>query len=370
MKINFVNLEVQHKLLAQKINKAFNKIIKNSSFVLGDNLDIFEKNFAKFCGSKYCVGVANGTQAIELALKSLGVKSGDEVILPVNTFIATAEAVVNVGATPVFVDVREEDLLIDPEKVEKAISLKTKAIIGVHLFGQPCDVQELRKIASQNNIFFIEDAAQAHGATFKRKSVGSFGKVACFSFYPAKNLGACGDGGAVMSNSKKVCLTVKKLRDHGGIRKYQHDVVGTNSRLDNLQAAILNIKLKYLRQWNKKRIQNAKYYTKALSNVKGIQFLKQHRDRNSVFHLYVVRTKKRNQLMEYLKQKNIQVGIHYPAPIHLTKAFHYLSYKKGKFPVAEKASCEILSLPMYPELTKREMDYVVKYVQRFYGETQ
>lgn len=367
MQIPLVDLKIQYKSLSKEINTAFKKICSSSSFIKGWALEEFEQDFAKFIGTKHCIGVASGTDALHLSLIALGIGKDDEVLLPVNTFIATAYAIIYVGAKPIFVDVDTKTYNIDVNLIEKKITKKTKAIIPVHLYGQPAEMDKIMKLAEKYKLFVIEDACQSHGADYKNKRTGTFGQIAAFSFYPGKNLGAYGDGGAITTNSAKLAKKIKQLREYGSTTKYLHDILGFNSRLDNLQSAILRIKLKYLPSWNKRRQKAAQYYNKKFNME--IPFIKTpfiEPYATSVFHLYVIQTPKRNKIIAYLKSKGTQTGIHYPLPLHLQNSLKYLGYKRGDFPVAEKLSNQILSIPLYPELTFKQQDYIVKSIRSFF----
>lgn len=367
MQIPLVDLKTQYKSLSVDINKAFRRICNSSSFIKGPFLEEFEKDFAKFIGTKYCVGIASGTDALYLSLIALEIGKGDEVILPVNTFVATAYAVIYTGAKPVLLDVDPLTQNIDTNLIEEKITKNTKAIIPVHLFGQPAKMDKILKLARKYRLSIIEDACQSHGATYKQKRTGSFGQLAAFSFYPGKNLGAYGDGGAVTTNSLHLAKLIRKLREYGSTTKYSYELVGYNSRLDALQAAILQIKLKLLPVWNQKRQQAADYYNKIIKSK--IPFIKTpiiNKDATSVFHLYVIQTPKRNKLMAYLLSKGIQTGIHYPQPLHLQKSLKSLGYRSGDFPVTEGLSNQILSLPIYPEITHTQQDYIIESIKRFF----
>ena len=335
---------------------------------MGENVKKFEQEFAKFCNTKYAIGVGNGTDALYLALRALGVKKGDEVIIPAKTFVATAEPITLNGAKSVLVDIDPETFNIDTKQIEKAITKRTKAIMPVHLYGQPSDMAPILKIAKKHKLFVIEDAAQAHGANYKGKKVGSMGDVSCFSFFPAKNLGAYGDGGIVVTNNQKIAEKIFMLRDHGRRDKhadqYTHQTEGVNSRLDELQAAILRVKLRHLPDWNRKRQKNTKIYNSFLKKIKEIKVPKIQPGFESVYHLYVIRTNNRDALKKALKEIGIATGVHYPIPLHLQPALKYLGYKKGDFPEAEKAAKEVLSLPMYPELSKRQIKFIADSIQK------
>lgn len=362
--IPLVDVKRQHDLLRKEIDGAIKKIIDSSAFVFGEELDNFENEFAKFCGTKYALGVGNGGDALRLAVLGLGIGKGDEVISVANTFTATIDAAILAGAKPVLVDC-DEYFNIDVDQLERKINKKTKAIIVVHLYGQPAKMDKIMKIAKKYNLLVIEDCAQAHGAEFKGKKVGSFGAVGCFSFYPGKNLGAMGDGGAIVTNDKVLYEKLQKLRFFGmGKHKYYHDIVGFNSRLDNIQAAILRIKLRRLEKWNNERREASKLYTKLLSGI--VDTPKEIKNAKHVYHLYVIRTLKRDELMKALADEQIYAGLHYPIPLHLQKAHEQLKYKKGDFTMAEEAANTILSLPIFPGITKQEIKKVSDVIHKFF----
>jgi len=318
--IPFVDLKAQYDSIKEEIDEAIQNVINNTSFIMGEELKKFEKEFASFCNTKYAIGVANGSDALILALKACGIGEGDEVITVPHTFISTAEAISNVGGKVVFIDIEPKTYTMDVSKIEEKINKKTKAIIPVHLYGQPADMDPIIELAKKYNLKVIEDAAQAHGAEYKGEKVGSIGDVACFSFYPGKNLGAYGDAGIVVTDNEEIAEKVKLLRNHGRItKKYEHEIEGYSSRLDNLQAAILRIKLTYLNEWNDRRRNNAKKYNKLLSNIGGIITPYEADYAKHVYHLYVIRVVKegRDKLREELKSKGIATGIHYPIPLHL-----------------------------------------------------
>lgn len=363
MRISFVDLKKEKDFFNGQIEKKIMGVINKGNFVLGNEVGKFEKNFAKYLGVKHVLGVANGTDALILSLKALGIGKDDEVIVPAYTFIATALAVSNNGATPVFVDVDEKTHNIDPKEIEKKITKKTKAIIPVHLYGNPAMLDEILKIAKKHNLFVIEDAAQAHGAVFKGKKVGSFGDLACFSFYPSKNLGAYGDGGAIATNDVKLARKINLLRNYGQEKKYYSLTQGFNSRLDEVQAAILLIKLKHLDKFNDKRRQIALLYKEELGGI--VEIPTETENGESVFHLFTLQVPKRDALIEKLKKIGIISLIHYPIPLHLQKVYSYLNYKKGDFPISEKIAKTTLSLPMHPFLEKSQVNYVVNVVKLF-----
>ncbi|MDD5729646.1 MAG: DegT/DnrJ/EryC1/StrS family aminotransferase [Candidatus Omnitrophica bacterium] len=369
MKIPFSDLGAQHKELNKEMFRAIRKVAAKGDFILGENVGLFEKEFAGFCGSKFSVGVSSGTAALFLALKALDIKEGDEVIVPVFTFIATALAVSYTGAKPVFVDIDENTYNIDVKKIEKAVTKKTKAIIPVHLFGQPADMPAILKLARKYNLKVIEDAAQAHGAEIdlgggKTGKAGSIGDIGCFSFYPSKNLGALGDAGAVTTSDEKIFKKIFMLHDCGRVSKYEHAVVGYNSRLDTLQAALLRIKLKKLGTWNNMRIKAANIYNGMLKDIPGLTPPYAAGGLKHVYHVYAIRSKKRGQLIELFKEKGVSAIIHYPIPLHLQPAYKELGYKKGDFPVAEGICGEILSLPMYPHIKKGQIEYIAKLIRK------
>ncbi|MBI5686987.1 MAG: DegT/DnrJ/EryC1/StrS family aminotransferase [Verrucomicrobia bacterium] len=357
MKIPFVDLVAQYQTIKSEVDPAMRRIVDQTAFIGGEDLKEFEKEFAAFCGAKHCVGVGNGTDAIYLALRALGIGRGDEVITVSHTFIATAEAVSQTGARPVFVDIKEDTMLMDPDKVEVAITPRTKAIITVHLYGQPCEMDRIVEIAHRRGLKVIEDAAQAHGGRWKGRRVGSLGDIACFSFYPGKNLGAYGDGGAVVGNDEALMNKVRMLANHGRLEKYTHEMEGVNSRLDGLQAAILRVKLKRLDDWNAARRRHAAQYCRLLADS-NVVLPTINPNTEPVWHLFVVRVPNREQLQARLKEKGIATGVHYPLPLHLQPAYQYLNIPKGALPVSEKVAQQIVSLPMYAELTDEMVECV------------
>lgn len=365
MLVPFLNLNAQYQKIKNEIKDRFDKILNSCLFVLGPEVEEFEKRFAEFCESKYCVACNSGTSALHLALLSSGLEKDDEVILPSHTFIASAEALSYCQAKPVFIDVNPTTYLIDYRKIKSKITKKTKAILAVHLYGQPVHLDPIKEICMEKNLVLIEDAAQAHGAKYKNKRVGGLGNTTCFSFYPGKNLGAYGEGGAVITNDISIANKIKILRDHGQQKKYYHDNIGFNYRMSAFQGAVLNVKLKYLDEWNKLRREKAKLYNKLL---KGDNILTPYEPdyTESVYHLYVILSKKRNELREYLNKHGVHTGLHYPVPIHLQKAYQNLGYKIGDLPVTERISNECLSLPLYPELEENSIKYVCELIKKFY----
>lgn len=363
--VPFIDLHAQYNSLQQDIRKAITKVFAQSSFILGKEVERFEKSFARYCGVRYCLGVNSGTSALHLALLGLGVERGDEVITQPNTFFATAEAIWHTGATPVFVDIAEGQYGMSAEKLEKAITKKTRCILPVHLFGGMADIERIQTIAKKHKIRIVEDACQAHGVRHRGKQLGTFGDVGCFSFYPGKVLGAAGEAGAIVTNNRKLYLKMKALRDHGQTSKNHHQLIGHNFRMEELQGAVLGVKLKRLNQWILQRRKHAKLYNTLLKGI--VATPSDSSLRSSNFQYYVVRCKERDELKKYLEKAGISTLIHYPTPIHLTRAFRFLGYRKGDFPVAEKTAKEILSLPMYPEINMDDQKYVVQKIQEFYS---
>lgn len=345
-------------MLQGEVDRAFQAIFADTSFIMGKPVSEFEQEFAQYCGSKYCVTVHNGTAALHLALLAAGIGPGDEVITAANSFIATAEAISFAGATPVFVDC-DANYNLDATKVEAKITAKTKAIIPVHLYGQPADMEPIMTLAKGRNLLVIEDACQGHGATYKGKRTGSIGDIGCFSFYPGKNLGAAGDGGAIVTNNEEFANRISLIRNHGSKVKYEHEIVGHNYRLDTLQAAVLKIKLPHLDEWNSLRIEAAQYYQAKLADERDLVLPAVAADRTHVYHLYVVRVKDRARVEQQLKASGVEFGIHYPKPIHLQKAYAEMGHARGDFPLTEQYADEILSLPMFPYITREQQDQVI-----------
>jgi len=361
MTIPFVDLPAQQRSLQAELEAVFREVIGKCDFILGDAVDQFEKEFAAFVGARHAIGVGSGLEALKLSLKVAGIGIGDEVIIPANTFIATALAVSAVGATPVLVDIDEATFNIAPPLIVGAITTRTKAIIPVHLYGQPCDMDEIMAIAQQHKLVVIEDACQAHGAKYKGHGAGAFGLTGCFSFYPAKNLGACGDGGAIVTNNDAVAMRLRRLRNYGQECKYVHIERGVNTRLDTMQAAILRIKLRHLGEWNQARVRHAARYS---AQLRGVQTPVVAPNRTHIFHLYVIRISRRDALQKQLTTAGIQTGIHYPIPIHLQQAYAALGKGRGSFPVTERLADEILSLPMFAELSDLQIDFICAAVQQ------
>ncbi len=364
MQVPFVDLKVQYQTLRSEILPALEKVCENTSFVLGPHVKKFEESFASFIGTKYALGVNSGTAADQLAVQAL-INAGDEVITTPNTFIATSEAITAAGGKVKFVDIQEESYNMDPEKLADAVTPQTKVVVPVHLYGQPADMDPIMEIAKEHRLFVVEDAAQAHGAEYKGQKAGSIGDAAAFSFYPGKNLGAYGEAGAITTNSDVVAEFVRKYRDHGSGEKYVHEIEGHNMRMEGFQGAILNIKLKHLQDWTDARRRNAKLYNEILKNIGGVTIPREMENRKHVYHLYVIRVKEREKLQKFLSEKGIASAFHYKIPLHLQKAYQYLGYQKGDFPVTEKVMSEIISLPMYPELRENQIEYVASSIKEF-----
>jgi len=363
-KIPCLDLKGQHQQIKKEVFEAFERVYEQTAFSGGSFVEEFEKYFARFCETKYAVGVNNGTTALHLAMLALGIGAGDEVIIPANTFIATAWGVSYTGAIPVFVDCNPDTWEMDMSQLESKITSKTKAVIGVHLYGQPFDIYTAQSICKKHKLFLIEDAAQAQGARYMDKLVGGFGEMACFSFYPGKNLGACGEAGGLTTNNEAYYKHLQSLRNHGSVVRYYHDEIGYNMRMGGLEGASLTIKLKYLPDWNKRRREIAGRYQQGIKNPK-IKMQVQPSGHESVFHLFVITTEKRDELIKFLNEKNIFPGLHYPVPCHLQKAYASLGYKKGDFPNSEYLAEHCLSLPMYAELSGEDVDYVIDTLNRY-----
>jgi dTDP-4-amino-4,6-dideoxygalactose transaminase len=364
VKVPLVDLSAQTAIIKGEVANAINGVIERSDFILGQDVELFEEEFAAFCGAAYAVGVDSGTSALELALRAYNVGPGDEVITAANTFIASALAISYTGATPVLVDVDSKTYTMDASWLKDAITGRTKAIVPVHLYGHPADMDSILEVARQHGLIVIEDACQAHGAKYKGRPAGSLGHAAAFSFYPGKNLGAYGDAGAVVTSDSKVAEGIKMLRNYGSAQKYHHSLRGFNRRLDTLQAAILRVKLRHLDAWSISRRRNAQNYNTLLTHC-SVAVPMEAGYAESVYHLYVIRVEKRGQMQAYLNARGISTGIHYPIPVHLQLAYKDLGYKQGNFPITEQYAKEILSLPMYPELTEGTIEYVADAVENF-----
>jgi dTDP-4-amino-4,6-dideoxygalactose transaminase len=365
MKVPFVNLKIQYLNIKSEIDNAIQSVINESAFIRGKYVSKFERLFEKKYGIKHCISVANGTDAIYITLKALGVGHGDEVITVANSWISTSETISQAWAKPVFVDIEPEYFTIDVSKIEKKITSRTKAIIPVHLYGQPARMDAIKELCKSYNLRLIEDCAQAHFAEYNGQRVGTFGIAGTFSFYPGKNLGAYGDAGAITTNDDELAVRARMFANHGALKKHHHKIEGVNSRMDGLQAAVLTVKLRYIHEWNKKRFQNALIYNELLSDIKGIFTPKIRPNASHIFHLYVIRTNKRDDLKKYLKRHGIETAIHYPVALPFLEAYKYLHHTLKDFPVAHKYQSEILSLPMFPELSVHQINYVVGYIKKF-----
>ena len=366
MKVPLLDLKRQYKSIKDEIDQAVHKVLDNTQFILGEDVKTLEANIARYCGSKHAVGVASGTDALLLALRACGVGPKDEVLIPDFTFFATAGVVSRLGATPVFLDIDRDTYNIDPHLIRGKITKKTKAIIPVHLFGQCADMDPILKICEKHNIKVVEDAAQAIGAEYKGKKAGTMGDLGCFSFFPSKNLGGAGDGGMVITNDANLAEMVRKLRVHGATQKYFHSMIGYNSRLDTLQAAILNVKLKYLDQWSDKRKEKASFYDSALQSL-DLDTPKVESSNRHIYHQYTIAVTKRDLLKDHLLKNQIGCSIYYPLPLHLQECYKPLGYKEGDLPVSEERSGQVISLPIFPELTQEEQEFVVKTIKEFYS---
>ncbi len=394
MQIQLINLKKQYETIKNEVEKDVLRVLQDAQYIMGDNVKEFESEFCEYLGIKHSVSVANGTDALVIALKALGIGEGDEVITTPYTFFATAESISFVGATPVFVDVKLDTYDIDPIKIEEKITSKTKAIMPVHIFGQPCDMDSINTIARKHNLFVIEDAAQAIGSEYKGRKIGILSDIATFSFFPTKNLGCAGDGGMIVTNNERLATICKALRTHGSGEygqkafnlindinenvvqdnsndntvynplKYYNYLIGHNSRLDELQAAILRVKLRKIDDWNNLRRDHASYYN---DNLKGGNLLTPFEDDNlkHVYHLYILQSEKREELVSYLNEKGISTGVYYPVPLHLQKVYTSLGYKEGDMPNAEYLSHRTLAIPMYAELLKQEKEYIVDKIKEF-----
>jgi len=378
--IPLVDLKAQYLSIKDEIDGAIARVVSSATFVGGEEVERFEEEFARYIGAAHCVGCGNGTDALELALRAVGVVAGDEVITVAHTFMATVEAIIAVGAWPVFVDVCDDTLVMDTTKIEAAITKRTTAIVPVHLYGNPVDMDPLMRVANQHGLRVVEDAAQAHGARYKDRKVGTItmGGAAAFSFYPGKNLGAYGDAGAVVTNDSSVAEWVRKARDHGRMRKYEHELIGCNSRLDAIQAAVLRAKLKHLSTWTRTRRELAAEYDACLGGVSGVRLTSTTAGAESAHPLYVVRCAERDAVRQRLSQAGIKTGVHYPVPAHLQRAYRTLNILQRVYrtinipicqlPVTEKAAESVLSLPLYPELRFSQARYVAKKIAELKGE--
>jgi dTDP-4-amino-4,6-dideoxygalactose transaminase len=367
MNVPFVDLKVQYRSLKQDMDMAIQSILDCTAFVMGHDVEAFERTFTEYLGVKHVLGVGSGTDALRLAMEALDIGPGDEVITVADTFIATCEAISHVGATVRLVDCDPRTYNINPAQVEAAITSKTQAIIPVHLYGQPADMDAILEVARRHHLYVIEDCAQSHGATYKSRKTGTFGDIACFSFYPGKNLGAYGDGGAVATNSDEIAERVGLLRNHGQKVRYEHLVIGYCHRLDNLQGAVLSVKLPHLDEWNRARRSRAALYDQSLRDIPNIVTPYVLPDVEPVYHLYVIRVAdgRRDALQAYLAEKGVSTGLHYPIPVHLQKAYAHLGHKPGDFPASERIASQGLSLPMFAELTDEQVHCVTDKIKEF-----
>ncbi len=366
VKVPFVDLRVQYRALQDEINAAVLGVFERCDFILGGEVERFERNFASYLSVEHGIGVSSGLDALQLALRALEVGPGDEVIVPANTFVATALAVSTVGAKPVLVDCLRDTYNVDTDQIEAAITQRTKAIIPVHLTGQAANMDVVLEIASKHGLAVVEDAAQAHGTLYKGRKCGSIGQIGCFSFYPGKNLGAYGDGGFVATSDASLAQKLRMLRNYGQRVKYEHVVKGVNARLDTVQAAVLNVKLRHLDAWNQLRADHAAKYRSLLENVGDLRFQRVAEFSTHIYHLFIVETEHRDALRQHLQEAGIQTGIHYPIPVHLLEAYRDLGYKKGDFPNTEILAERMLSLPMFPELTDEQIEYVARNIRGFF----
>jgi dTDP-4-amino-4,6-dideoxygalactose transaminase len=364
-KVPFLDLKAQHRPIADQLVAEFTEALANTAFAGGPAVAEFEQAFAEYCEAKHCVGVANGTEALRLAFKAAGIGPGDEIITAANTFIATTEAISHVGAKPVLVDIDPGTRLMDPDAAEAAITERTKALVPVHLYGQPADMDRYRAIADKHDLVLVEDAAQAHGARWKGRRTGSLGDIAAFSFYPGKNLGSCGEGGAVTTNNAEWAERVRQLRDHGQSQKYHHVVEGMNARLHAIQARFLKVKLPHLDGWNEARRSRANRYLDKLQGIEGLRLPVTDTNAEPVWHLFVVEIEGRDELQKFLGERGIGAALHYPIPLHLQEAYEHLGLKEGALPHSERSARDLLSLPMFPELTDEQIDWVAESVREW-----
>jgi dTDP-4-amino-4,6-dideoxygalactose transaminase len=365
MRVPFIDLSRHHKPLRNELIKTFENVLDSNQFILGDEVKQFEAELRAYTGARYAIGVSNCTNALLLSLKACGIGSGDEVITTPFSFISTAEVIALLGATPVFCDIDQKTFNIDPAKITGALSSKTKALLPVHLYGQAADMDSIMRIAQEKNLAVIEDMAQAIGAKYHGKMVGTFGDTACISFFPTKNLCALGDAGLILTDNSELEQTIRMFRVHGAPKKYYHESIGFNDRLDAVQAAFLRVKLKYLDRWNERRRQIAKKYDDGLRDVVTIPYIEPHNE--SIYHQYTIRTPRREDLKNYLADKGIGTAVHYPLPLHLQNAFQYLNYGEGSFPESERAAKEVLCLPIHQDLTDEEIEYVIDTINQFFS---
>jgi dTDP-4-amino-4,6-dideoxygalactose transaminase len=363
IKVPFLDLKAHHLPMMKEINLAIQEVIETSAFAGGPFVTAFEQDFAAYCDVPHALGVGSGTEALWLSLLACGVGPADEVITVPNTFMATAEAITYCGARPVFVDVDERTYTMNPAALQSALTARTKAIIPVHLFGQPADMDPIVEFAREHGLYVIEDACQAHGAEYNGRRVGTLGDAACFSFYPGKNLGAFGEAGAVVTRNAELQDKIRILRDHGQVRKYYHSVVGWNCRMDGIQAAVLRIKLRHLERYTELRRTHAAHYDRALSGIGELTVPVHAAWARHVYHVYAIRVNHRDEVMQLLAEKGVGSAVHYPVPVHLQEAYRSLGYQRGTFPIAERCATEFLSLPMFPELTSAQVEIVIETVK-------
>ncbi|MCX8057312.1 MAG: DegT/DnrJ/EryC1/StrS family aminotransferase [Ignavibacteria bacterium] len=366
MNIQMVDLKRQYSKIKSQIDNAIHEVIDSTQFILGKKVQEFEQNAANYLGVKYAVGVANGTDALQIALMAIGLGKDDEVITTPFTFVATTEAIVMLGAKPVYVDIDPVTYNLNPNQIEEKITSRTKAILPVHLYGNPAEMDEILSIAKKYNLFVIEDSAQAFGAIYKGKKVCSFGDIACISFFPSKNLGCYGDGGMVVTNNDELHEKVRMIASHGSKVRYVHEILGMNSRLDAIQAAILNVKLNYIDEWNDRRNYFAKLYTEKLSSIENVKTPTQKDYVKHIYHQYTIRVERRDELQKFLSSKNIPTAIHYPIPLHLQPAFRGFA-EEGSLPESEKAAKQVISLPMHPDLLEEEIEFITNSIKEFYS---
>jgi dTDP-4-amino-4,6-dideoxygalactose transaminase len=365
VEIPFVDLKAQYRAIGAGVDEAMHRVVANAEFILGTDLEEFEKEFATYCEVEYAIGLDSGMSALELALRAHDIGIGDEVITPSHTFVATAFSISLTGAKPVFVDVEPRSYNLDPSRIEAAITERTRAILPVHLYGQPAAMNQILKISRKHRLTVIEDACQAHGARYQGKRVGGFGHAGCFSFYPGKNLGAYGDGGMLVTNDQEVAEKVKMLRNYGQAEKYRHVVLGYNRRLDTLQAAILRVKLPHLEDWNGARQRAAQLYDDLLRDIETVTTPMATPNATHVYHLYVIQHPKRDALLSYLRDQRVFAGLHYPAPVHQQPCYQDLNIPKGSLPVTEAIAPRLLSLPMYPEIEPEQIMRVCELIKAF-----
>jgi dTDP-4-amino-4,6-dideoxygalactose transaminase len=365
MVIPFVDLKAQYAAIGVEVDEALHNVVTNTDFILGKDVERFEQEFAGFCDAEYGVGVDSGTSALELALRAYGIGEGDEVITVSHTFIATVAAITYTGARPVLVDVDPDTYNIDPALIERAITSRTKAIIPVHLYGQPSDLDAVIEVARKHSLVVLEDACQAHGALYRGKPVGARGDAGCFSFYPGKNLGAYGDAGMIVTNSRELAERLKLLRNYGQPEKYKHTIMGYNRRLDSLQAGVLRVKLRHLSDWNASRQRAAARYNELLKAIDSVRTPYVAEESSHVFHLYVIQHPERDRLLNYLRDQGVYGGLHYPTPVHLQPCYETLGMQPGSLPITEELASRVISLPMYAEITDEQIDYVCDCIRKF-----